>query len=270
MRLLVITRAPWKNDNGTGNTLTDFFSELEDAEIFSISMRETPEVCPIPQKNFYFSENQFIQKIVRNKPVGKITENKENKKDTSSLGEEEKLYNIAKKADLMIFTFCREILWDMKLWKNERLDSFLQEAHPDVIFFPNFPCIYAHKVFAYIVKKTGARAIMYHADDCYTLKQFSLSPLYWGYRFALRRWVRNSVRISQAHYVISDVQKNDYDRMFGINHKILTKFSDFTAEPNIKEIFHDPLKIVYTGNIGINRWRSLGLLAKTLKRINQE
>ena len=54
MRLLVITRAPWKNDNGIGNTLTDFFCELEDTEIFSISMRETPEVCSIPKKKFLF------------------------------------------------------------------------------------------------------------------------------------------------------------------------------------------------------------------------
>ena len=64
MRILVISRSAWRNDNSTGNTLTDFFSEMPDAEIFSLCMREQPPQNNIAKRNFFISEKQMIRKIL--------------------------------------------------------------------------------------------------------------------------------------------------------------------------------------------------------------
>lgn len=268
MRILVISRAPWIEDNGIGSTLTDFFSGFSQDDIYSLCMREAPYVSEISKKNFYISESQIINNILKKKAIGFVTE--KGKKSINELEQDSLVYHKGKNLNLVILKFLRELIWSLGKWKNERLEAFLEEISPDIIFFPDFPCIYAHKILKYIWQKTNAKVAIFHADDCYTLKQFSLSPLYWIYRFWQRKWVRSSVKIADLHYVISDVQKIDYDRAFKVNNKILTKFGDFSVEPALKKEFNRPLEFVYTGNIELNRWKSLAKIAETLKKINQK
>ncbi len=266
-KILVITRSPWLTDNSTGRTLYDFFCESEGLQIFSLCLREAPCVCQLSQKNFYISETQLINAIINKGFVGRITEKHCNEATNSK--EEEKIYSISKQLNFTILNFAREILWSINSWKNDRLNAFLDDVCPDVVFFPDFTCVYAHKVLDYIYKRTNAKIIIFHTDDCYTLKQFSISPLYWVYRFWLRKWVRNSVKISKIHYVISDVQKKDYDKCFNVENKILTKFLDFDIMPVIKQKYNFPLQLVYTGNINLNRWKSLAIISKVIKTINE-
>lgn len=266
-RMLVITRAPWLNDNAIGRTMSDFFSSFTDFEIYSICLREAPFVCSIPIKNFYISESQIINGIIKHKKIGKISDKKNISNDT--LNEEVRMYSVAKRLNLMALYFVKELLWSTNRWKNKSFKTFLDEVNPDVIFFPDFPCIYAHKVLKFIYNRTNAKVAIFHADDCYTLKHFSLSPLFWIYRLYLRKHVKESVEISDLHFVISDVQKKDYDRCFNVNNIILTRFASFDKEPNIKKVYNNPLQLVYTGNIGINRWKTLALIARALKIINK-
>lgn len=266
MRLLVITRAPWLNDNGIGSTLTDFFSDFDDTEIFGLCLREAPSVTPLCKQNFYMSEGQIVKALLNKGHVGKVTGS-----SIANIADQQReisTYNKVKKHNFTVFQFFREALWGTGVWKNNNLEQYLEEVNPDVIFFPDFPCVYAHKVLKYVKKKTNAKVAIFHADDCYTLKQFSLSPLYWLFRFYQRKWVRSSVDLSSIHYVISDVQKEDYDKAFGVENKLLTKFGDFSGEATLKSEFYEPLQIVYTGNIGLNRWKSLSMIAEALKQIN--
>lgn len=265
MRLLVITRAPWLNDNGIGSTLTDFFSDYPEAEIFGLCLREATYVTPICKMNYYMSEGQIVKALMRKGTVGKVSEGDID--GTDQLKEIE-VYNKAKRLNFTILQFLREFLWSTGVWKNSNLDNYLDEIRPDVIFFPDFPCVYAHKVLKYIKEKTNAKVAIFHADDCYSLKQFSLSPLYWLFRIYQRKWVRSSVEFSDMHYVISDVQKMDYDKAFGVENKLLTKCGDFNGNPSLKCDFNEPLQIVYTGNIGLNRWKSLAIIVDALKIIN--
>lgn len=266
MRVLVISRSAWRNDNSTGNTLTDFFTDFEDAEFYSLCMREQPPQNEIAKRHFYISEKQLIQHLLnRHSKVGA-----ENFAEAIVDNSEKKLYDFAKKHPSTLMMMAREMLWNVGGWKNNNLKEYIKEVNPDVVFFPVFGCYYPHKVLKYIHSLTNAKIVLFHADDNYTLKQFSLSPLYWIYRFGLRKWVRRSVRIADVQYCISVVQKADYDKMFGCECKLLTKFSDFSVDPNLKTDFGTPLQLVFTGNINTNRWKSLALLVETLKRINND
>lgn len=267
-RLLVISRAPWIDDNSTGATLTEFFSDFAKFDIYGLCLREAPVVTSICKKNFYISEGQIVKSLFHKTSVGKLTEDKD--VNTKHQQREYVVYKRAKKLNLTIFQFFREALWGTGIWKNDNLNNYLTEVNPDVIFFPDFPCVYAHKVLKYVKNKTNAKVAIFHADDCYTLKQFSISPLYWLFRFYQRKWVKSSVNLADLHYVISDVQKKDYDRAFHVNNKLLTKFGNFNGKPSLKSEFNKPLQIVYTGNIGLNRWKSLAIIVDALKVINKD
>lgn len=266
MRILAISRASWRNDNSIGNTFTDLFRDFSDAEVYSLCMREQPPQNDIAKRHFYISEKQMVKRLMGKKN----TVGQENSPQSVDDGSEKAVYDAVKKHPNTLLLAMRELLWNMGGWKNDRLRQYIQEIRPDILFFPVFGCYYPHKVLRYVHSLTDARIVLFHADDNYSLKQFSLSPFFWLYRFGLRKWVRRSVRIADLQYCISDVQKADYDKAFGCECKLLTKFADFSGEPPIKIAYSDPLQLVFTGNININRWKSLEMLAKALERINHD
>lgn len=54
----------------------------------------------------------------------------------------------------------------------------------------------------------------YISDDCYTLRQFSLSPLFWIDRLWKRRYVKRAIDECMLLYVITDRQKKRIYRDF--------------------------------------------------------
>lgn len=266
MRILVISRSAWRRDNSTGNTLTDFFRGMEDAEIFSLCMREQPPQNGIATRHYYISEKQMIKRLLGKK----VAVGAEHIGESPDDGSEKAMYDAAKKHPSYLLFFAREFLWDIGGWKNENLRRYIREIDPDVIFFPTFGCYYPHKLLRHLHTLTDAKIVLFHADDHYTLRQWSFSPVYWLYRFGLRKWMRRSARIADLQYCISDIQKADYDKAFGCECKVLTKFQDFSGEPLLKTNYGKPLQLVFTGNININRWKSLEMLAKALERINTD
>ncbi len=264
MRVLVITRAPWRNDNNTGNTMTNFFNNMKDIEFYNLYFRDQLPKNDIVVKSFAISEGQLIKNLLKRTPVGKeVCE-----QDTTSLNSEDGIYKSAKKVGTVLLAYIRDLLWSIGKWKSDNFKNFLEETKPDVVFMPVFNCFYPHKILQFVKKQTNARIILFHADDNYTLKQFSLSPLYWLYRLNLRKWVRNSVEISDVNYAISHIQKEEYEKAFNKPFKILTKGLDFSEEPKYKTEYNKPLQLVFTGNIGVNRWKSLEIIADSLKEIN--
>ena len=266
MRVLAISRAPWRNDNSIGNTFTDLFGDLPDVEVYSLCMREQPPLNHIAKRHFYISEKQMVKRLMGKKN----TVGQENSPQSTDDGSEKAVYDAVKKYPNTLMLVLRELLWDIGGWKNDRFRQYIQEIRPDIVFFPVFGCYYPHKVLRYIHALTNAKIVLFHADDNYSLRQFSVSPFYWLYRFGLRKWVRRSVRIAEMQYCISDVQMADYDKAFGCDCKLLTKSADFTGEPLVKSNYGDPLQIVFTGNIGLNRWKSLKIIADVLESINKD
>ena len=265
MRVLVITRAPWRNDNNTGNTMSNLFSNMRDVKFYNLFFRDQLPNNNISIKNLSISEMQIIKGILKGRTVGKFVNEYDGIVKT-----EEKLYSSAKKHQNTLFLWLREMLWSIGNWKKGELKHFLEEINPDIVFMPVFNCFYPHKVLKFIKQHTNAKIVLFHADDNYTLKHFSLSPFFWLYRFNLRKWVKKSVEISSLNYAISYLQKKEYEKAFDKPFKVLTKSADFSNHPSIKNEYNNPLQLVFTGNITSNRWKSLEHIANVFEKINQE
>lgn len=271
MRVLVILRAAWRRDNNSGNTMTDFFAGMPDCSVYSLCMREQLPDNPVALRNFAISEQQLVRNVLHPARIGKETGTAQvGTEQSAETAREEKVYASAKQTQSVLLRIARECVWMLGTWKNEKLRAYLRAIQPDVIFMPVFNCFYPFKILQYAKRVTGARVVLFHADDNYTLRQFSLNPLYWLYRFRLRHHVRKAVRGAALNYVISDVQKRDYEKVLGVPCKVLTKSADFSGEPPVKTQYHDPMQIVFTGNIGTNRWKSLARIAKALETVNRD
>lgn len=264
MKVLVITRSSWRTDNSIGNTVEDFFSNWKNAEFHNLSLRNESSKSSVLKSSYHISELQIIKNILNRKnKVGFIEETSINNETNSR--SEVKLKKLS--INNPIAPFIQESLWSLNTWKTEELKKYILNLSPDIIFMPVFPCVYAHKILKYLNTITDGKIVLFHADDTYSLRQFNLNPLYWIYRFNLRKWVKNSVRISSINYAISDIQKNEYKKLLDIDCKILYKGADFTEERQLpcpdKEI-----TLVYTGNIDLNRWKNLLAIGKTIDELS--
>lgn len=268
IKLLVLSSTPWSDDNSFGNSFSAIFEGIEDIEVANIACRPGRPTSYLVTRYFQITEKALLSNLKNKKhTTGKeilLSQSEEN----ADFKENLKARRFGQKKRWQILFWAQDMIWALGRWKSPELKAFIDSYHPDLIFQPVYYSSHMNDIAQYIKEYTGVPMLGYISDDCYTLKQWSLSPLYWIDRLYKRRKVKKTVELCELLYVISDIQKEDYEKCFTTRCKILTKGADFSDLPEKKAQYNSPLQLVFTGNIGTNRWKSLGLLAKVLEKIN--
>jgi len=267
MKLLILSQTAWRNDNSFGSSYTGIFGGMDDVEFANIYCRAGLPQNDICKHHFYISEKAMVKNLLNKRvPTGRVMEIAASQ---DTLHREPEMYARARKLRWQVLYWARDLLWRVGRWKSQELIDFIDSFDADILFFPLYYSNYTNRIAKFIIEHTKKKLIVYISDDVYTMRQFSLSPLYWINRFMVRPKIRRVMTHCQLLYVISDVQKKAYEKVFGKQTKVLTKGADFSKPPKITEPQGDVIKILFTGNIGSGRWQVLGNIASALKNINQ-
>lgn len=243
---------------------------MDDVELASIYTRAGAPDKEISQA-FCITEKMLIKNLIKKTPVGMrvgITENNQTNK-VQNTKTEQGIINFIKSCRWTLFFWLQDFIWRIGRWKSPELKQFVEEYNPDIVFAVLNPTPFLNRLLIHVTKIANQKLVLYAWDNNYSLKQLMLSPLRWINHFINRKSMRKVVRKAELFYVISDVQKKDYEKSFKKECKVLTKSADFSGNAPVKDKYGKPLQLVYTGNIGMNRWRSLGEIAKTLEKINE-
>lgn len=268
MRILILSATPWSSDNSFGNTFTNLFSDLPDIEIANIYTRYgMPDNNGIVSRYFQITESDLLHKSPgRSFSAGCIPQN-----ETADTEEEEKSrYDFVRKHRLRIFFFARELIWKFGKWNTSELRKFIDEFAPDLIYLPIYYEGYLLDIGYFLKTYTGVRMIGHVSDDLYSLRQFSISPFYWIDRFWKRGKVRKIVGQCEFLHVITEKQKEEYERLLHVECRVFRKSLDFDDEKRYRHEVHDPICYVYTGHLGSGRWRMLSRLGRVLDRYGGE
>lgn len=266
MKILVLSSTPWTNDNSFGNSFGNIFEGIDNIEIANIYCKYGKPNTNLVSKFFQITEKSML----RNLKNPKIPSGQEVFMDESVPTDvvEPKSADFARKNRFVIFFWLRDFIWQFGRWKSPELKKFIDDFNPDIIFQPVYYVRHINRIANFIKKYTGIPMYGYISDDCYTLKQFSLSPMYWTNRFLCRAKVKQVIKQCEILYTISEIQRSEYEKIFKIPCKILTKSANFDEPAKVKAEYNNPLQFVFTGNIGTNRWKSLAIIADALKEIN--
>ncbi len=274
VRLLLITRNAWNNDISTGNTMSNFLSGF-DGEIASLYCRSEQINNSICKKYFQITEGQLIKNLLNKKcKVGierlyssaeTTVKTAETKEDATS----KKMYGYLKSHRFRLLIWARDILWKMGRWKNKSLDDFLKEFNPNVIFMPLYDSIYMYDIMFYVKKQTGAKIVLYTGDDVYSLKRISRSPFFWIDRFCIRRKIRKAVAMSDVRFSLTNKQSEEYSRTLKKPFKTYRKCVEACGAVSGGSV-HNPIKIAYTGNIMLGRYKTIELIGRALEEINKD
>jgi len=268
MRVLVVSCSPWRNDNNIGNTYTNIFKGIENIEVAHICCGGGTPDTDFVKCHLHISEGDILRNLIY--PQYKCCRTiSRNKKEIKTSGKRSKLYDFMRTHRLQLFFLFRDFIWIFKNWICDDLKKFVDDFKPDLIFAQFLDRSYLNEMLLFLKDYTKVPLIVYAWDDVYSLKQFSLSPIFWINRFLQRKKLRKISELSSLMYVISEKQKEEYSKAFGRNCKILYKGFEFEEEAPY-EAKHHPLKLVFSGNIGTGRYKTLGRIASALNEINKD
>ena len=265
-RVLVCTANSWNSKVGD-NTFPLLLEGLPIENISNLFIREETPDSPVCDNYFRISEGKVMKSIF--KPTIKTGEKVEkNADDNLQLQAEQKSLYGKKARFYYTKLFIRELIWFIGKWKTKELDSFIEEASPDIVVYEMSRYIHLNRIIHYIIKKSGAKGVGCFWDDTFTYKQEKSSG-YKALRFFQRRNLKKLAKATEEFFAITPKTKREADEFFGINCTVLTKaITDFCEykEPEEK----DTLKMLYTGNLSIGRDETLLLIADALKKLNKD
>ena len=265
MKVLFVSDMPINKSVSSGNTFLNFFEGIEGIEMSSIQTRKgLPDISI--NKAFCVDEKQIVKKLFKwNNPVGKEITKRYNGENAKESG----VARVALRKRWSIFFLIQNLIWCLPFWKSKQLKKFIDEVNPDIIFTKLKRLTPLNKLIKYVVTTSKKPLFLCAWDDNYS---FSSSKSLFQKLLQLnsRKHMRKTVELADKFYVISKIQQQAFQKWFNKPCEILTKSADFSDEPFIKKEYGKPLQLVYTGNVLLNRWRSLELIANALKNINKD
>lgn len=272
-KVLVCTIESWNSKVGA-NTFSSLFSDFSAENLANVYIREELPDSLCCSRYFQISESRVIKSIF-NRRVNTGREvtvcQSMTEADEKELNESRQLYNNNRKKRSVIKLFIRDILWKLGKWKTKELDRFLDSYQPDIVVFGMEGYVHFNRLCRYIVKHTGAKAVGYFWDDTFTYKQM---PGDFGYairRFFKRVSLKKLVPYCDAFWAITEKTKQEADAFFGIDCQVLTKPIDFVPGEQWKPyVPHNPIKMLYTGNLLIGRFATILSVSEALKKINKD
>lgn len=270
---LVVSINAWRDTSGI-NTLLNLFKGWDPSKLSQIYTKsDLPQTTAcndffqIPEQSVVRSTYHWKQQIGR-----RITQQDDLINDPTHKAlhsSEQKNLSFVRGHRSIIFTLLRELIWSLGTWKNRELKSYLDEARWDVVFCPIYPLIFMNKLQAFVLKRTGLKGVAFIGDDNYTYKTGERNPLHFLHRYFLRHSIRRVISGCQEVFVMTPKMKDEYDAIFKVNSKLLTKGIEFSNDEPTFQSPSKPIQIIYAGKLIIGRYKSLAAIARTLQRANQ-
>jgi hypothetical protein len=271
LKILIISSTPWDDNNSFGSSFSNIFGGNSNYEIANIYCQFGLPNTKVCKHFFQITEKGIVQALLGKQSYsGKqiFQLEKEDLLGITLSNKETKFVNKLKGIRWQLFFWMRDLIWSTGKWKSKPMDDFITDFQPDLIILPIYYSTYLNTIGLYAQKLSKVKMVGYISDDCYTLKHFSLSPLFWIDRFIKRQYVKKAIDQCEILYTITETQKKEYNLIFGNKCKVLSKGGDFDNFKHKKTTLNNPIKLVYTGNLGMGRWKSLVKIGEALQIIN--
>jgi glycosyltransferase involved in cell wall biosynthesis len=273
LKILIISNTPWDDNNSFGSSFSNIFGGDKNYDIANIYCQPGLPNTKVCNRFFQITEKGILKSILgKQKNSGQEVFQTYKREDQTVIFSEkdQKVLNKLKIIRWQLFFWIRDLIWSTGKWKSEQLDKFISDFKPDLVFLPIYFSSYLNNIGLYTKALSKVKMLGYISDDCYSLQHFSLSPLFWLDRFIKRPYIKKAIDQCDILYTITDTQQKEYNTIFGEKCKILYKGGEFNDFTHKKTSLSNPIRLVYTGNLGSGRWRSLAAIADSLKIINKD
>ena len=248
MRILVITRNAWDDTNSIGNTISNFFKDIPNAEFANIYFRAAKPNNELCEKYFRVTEREVLRNWLTPSRNGRAFEYKndsgESPVGSASAKSEKKIIVLAHKYHLRSLNKLSDRIWDSKKWINNNLDAFIQDFAPDLVFSFVKAAPQYYQTIRYLRERYQIPLLAWIADDEYSGYLKSSQDKFID---RLRYILEQATAVKGCSQEICDY----YNSVFGCAATPLYKGCDLSFPVHDK--VNDPISIVYAGNLLVGR-----------------
>ena len=264
MKVLVISRNAWDITNSIGNTVTNFFTGIEDlhfANIYFRSSRPNNNDC----KWYYrVTEKDIVRNWFSVRKIGEsfaYDSSEEKTNVTKAESKEKNLISFIQKNNVKLAYKLSDSLWYSKKWLNDNLKKFIEEFKPDVVFtFVKIAPQY-YLTIKYLKENFNIPVFSWIADDEYSgLKNKKKIK---GIN-KLKYILNSSSVVTGCCEEICDY----YNSVFDCSATPLYKGCDLSAP--VKTSTNSPIKLVYAGNLLYGRLDIIKRITEALEAFDDE
>ena len=268
MKLLLITDEVWNDRIHGNNVLTNWFSgfEGEIAHIYCSPGLPNNASC---RKYFRFTDGGMLKSILHHSyKDGQRVEQMEEPGETDSTWTDISRIGFLKKYMGNTLRLFKSFVWGFGQYDMEELEQFVKEFSPDLIFSARFATTKILRLERTVLEIAKCPIVAFTGDNEYSLRKFSLSPVFWMNELILRIRLQRMMTKYSLYYTLSEEQKQEYEDAFGIRIKTLYKCAD---KPEVADkSLHYPIRMVYAGKLYCGRWKTLSAIGNALREVNQD
>jgi hypothetical protein len=267
-KVLVVSHNVFSTTSNMGKTLSAFFAGWDTDKLAQLYFHsEVPNsiIC----KNYYrITDFDLLKSVLKRQDVGDILRENdicENRANTrTDKGIKSDIYQYGRKRKP--YMYCgRNLLWRFGKWHTPRLEEWIDQFDPQIIFFAAGDYIFSYEIVLSLAKLRNIPIVVYFCDDYYLIKRNTISPLYWINRYSFNRKFAETVGKSVAYLTISDQMNEAYFSAFNKKGHVMMTASNMLNIPNDK--VSSSIKISYIGNLGFSRWKPLVQIGRVLNNI---
>jgi hypothetical protein len=283
-KILVLSHNAFSKTQNNGKTLESFFRKWEKSNLAQIFLQpENPdfEFC---DNYFRITDYEAMSSAFFNGEIGHRLLSNSNEsefiKKTNRLiqrlyldrrsGVERKgLSRILHKGfveRVPFLIFLRDIIWRMAKWDTKKLNDWIEEFSPDVLFFQGSSSVFGYKIALSICEKHRIPLVLQLTDD-YTRPLYKYSVLELVNKLNYRRIFKRAISKSVKVIAVSDYMAREYGPVFGGSYTTLmnsVEVKDLQPEP----LCGQEIRLLYAGNVLLKRWEVLEKIGKALSHIN--
>ncbi len=261
MKILTISNAAWDDRNSVGNTMSNWFSGVEDYDLYSMYTRESFPDNHCCSHYYVVTITDIIRNLLSWNRIGRKYEKIETLIEKEDTHIETRAIKNIKGWKRSFLAFCVEILYSSRIWFNRKMKSYLSSVDPDIIFCFAIAEPFRYNIIKYMKKHSNAKVVMWIADDVYGQVYPSRSLVDNWY---VRRYYK-MFEYADKLYGVSPMLCEEYSHKFNLPIEPLYKGCDLMP---CKQLIGTPIQIVYAGNLLYGRDHTLAALVKQLEMIN--
>lgn len=264
MKILIISNNSFLNSNSNGRTLGNLLQGFDKGEMLQFCVSGGAISENLISEAYQISDRQMLQGLAKRKiHAVKLASDQA---DGVTAGKRNRQNTVRRTAETMLM---REAVWDAGLRKTDFFD-IANAFCPDCILYQMGDNAFWIKLALELKQVTGARLAVYTTEDYYfkeynyLSKKDSMGPVYRKFHSKYKKAVE--ALMNKASLVITNTPMlaELYKNRFSVSTEVIMPsagdFTDVEAVPN--------RKIVYAGNLGLDRHLSLIAIARVLKKYN--
>lgn len=265
-KILIISGIPARNDTNSGKTIINLFEQYQKDklyQLYSSPMKPNSDLC---RQYFQLNELDVIKKgFGLFEDMGNVICNDSQFEETINKNN----LSITKRKNQIIIKILRECIWKISNWKCSKLQNWLKNSNPTVIFAILQDTIFSINLILWVSEQFDIPIYLFITDDYYNDQEMKSNKLRKLYYKKKQSRIDCLLKKSTHLFACSEIGAEYFSRKYHIKHDVLytpsaIQFTNLKMKKNICT----PIKIRYFGNLDLGRWEILEMVGKILSKIN--